>query len=108
MSWGVCGNNLTMTEEDFGVELPVTVDVGVTLSELDEIELVVKDKLHGEDLITKTFSNIVNNTVSLVISRAESALLPIGDYVYRLDWLQAGHFMCNVIDAAKFKVVKKA
>lgn len=102
--WACTGQSIQMVEGDFGIELPLSVN-GVTFTEHDDLRIKIAQ---GEDvLITKTFSNITNNTVQLVLSEAESALLPIGAYQYSLDWFQDGAFMCNVIQRASFKVVDK-
>ena len=55
-----------------------------------------------------SITNITDNTVSLEFSEADSSLLPVGKYVYRLDIYQDNAFMCNVIPIASIKVVDKA
>lgn len=107
MAWSETGQNLSMAEGDFGIKLPITVS-GITFSQSDEILLVIKTKINGEDVLTKTFSNIIENTIDLELTEAESALLAVGTYVYRLDWYQNGAFLCNIIPTAEFKVVDKA
>lgn len=102
--WVCTGQSIQMVEGDFGIELPLSVN-GVTFTEHDELRIKIA---RGEDvLIAKTFSSITDNTVRLVLSEADSALLPIGAYQYSLDWYQDGVFMCNVIQRASFKVVDK-
>lgn len=94
-----------MAEGDWGVELPVTVS-GATFAANDSLKIVIKN---GETtLVEKEYTNITQNTVKLELTEAESALLPIGVYVYRLDWYQDGAFMCNIIPVSTFKVVDKA
>lgn len=105
--WDVRNNDLTMTEGDFGIILPVTIN-GATLETDDSIRLTIKDTQNGEAIVTKEFSNIVDNTFDFEISETETALLKVGVYVYSLDWFQNGNFMCNIIPCAKFKVVDKA
>ena len=105
--WNVSGKDLKMCEGDYGIELPITVN-GTTLTEYDELRLVIKKHINDEAIIIKEFSNIVQNTVNLSLTAAESALLLVGTYVYSLDWYQSGHFMCNLIEEALFKVVEKA
>lgn len=103
--WVVSGTSLSMAEGDWGVELPVTVS-GATFSANDSLKIVIKN---GETtLVEKEYTNITQNTVKLELTEAESALLPIGVYVYRLDWYQDGAFMCNIIPVSTFKVVDKA
>ena len=94
-----------MAEGDWGVELPVTVS-GATFAANDSLKIVIKN---GETtLVEKEYTNITQNTVKLELTEAESALLPIGVYVYRLDWYQDGAFMCNIVPVSTFKVVDKA
>lgn len=103
--WTVSGNSINMTEGDWGVKLPVTVS-GVTFTAQDSVRIIVKN---GEQtLLQKDFTNISENTVDLELTEAESALLPIGAYVYSLDWYQDGAFMCNIIPFGLFKVGDKA
>ncbi len=103
--WVVSGTSLSMAEGDWGVELPVTVS-GATFAANDSLKIVIKN---GETtIVEKEYTNITQNTVKLELTEAESALLPIGVYVYRLDWYQDGAFMCNIIPVSTFKVVDKA
>lgn len=105
--WAVSGKNIAMTEQDYGVSLPITVG-GATLGALDSIKLTIKDKNNGTTVLTKTYSNITQNTFNLELTEQESALLKVGSYVYSLDWYQNGSFMCNIIASASFRVVDKA
>lgn len=105
--WAVSGHEIKMTEGDYGIKLPITIS-GTTLTENDVIKFTLKDKLNGSVIIENDYSNIVQNTVNLELTAAESALLPVGDYVYSLDWYQGGTFMCNIIAIGKYKVVEKA
>lgn len=105
--WNVNGQDLKMVEGDWGIQLPVTVS-GTTLTASDELKLTIKTAINGDTIVSKTFTNIQQNTVNLELTEAESALLPVGTYVYLLDWYQDGAFMCNIIPSAQFKVVEKA
>ena len=107
MAWNVNGQNLSMAEGDYGLILPVTIS-GVTFSNNDEVKFIVKDGMNGEVILMKVFTNIVDNTFNLEITEADTALLPVGMYVYSLDWYQDGAFMCNIIPSAHIKVVDKA
>lgn len=105
--WVVAGNTLQMAEDDYGLALPVTIE-GTTLGENDSIRIVIKKRIDGNVILTKEFTNITQNTVELVLTEAESELLPVGSYVYSLDWYQDGTFMCNIILSGVLKVVNKA
>ena len=101
--------NIGMVEGDYGIRLPIEV-TGATFGAVDSVDFVIKATPDGEDIVTKTYDalDIVANTIPLELTAEESALLPKGVYVYRLDWYQAGHFMCNLVPKATFKVVDKA
>lgn len=105
--WNVIGQDLKMAEGDWGIQLPITI-TGTTFAENDEVKLTIKTALNGDTILEKTFANISENTANLELTEAESALLPVGSYVYRLDWYQDGAFMCNIIPIASLKVVDKA
>ena len=105
--WNVSGVNLQMTEGDYGVALPITI-AGTTLGAQDSIKLTFKTAVNGDEILSKTFDGITDNTVSLELTEEESALFPVGGYVYCLDWYQNGNFRCNIIPCATLKVVDKA
>ena len=105
--WQATGYNLIMTEDDFGIELPFEIQIDDHLGANDMVRIVIKDTVHGEDLIVKEFSQITGDTVRLVLTEQDSAKLPIGNYVYRLEWYQNGSFMGCLIDVGGLKVVKK-
>ena len=109
MAWNVTGIpciNLSMAEGDFGVSLPVTIS-GAALGSQDSVKMTFKTALNGEMILEKNFSGIVENTVNLEFTEAETALFRVGTYVYSLDWYQNGNFMCNIIPIGLFKVVDK-
>ena len=105
--WRVLSNSISMTEGDFGVSLPINIS-GTTFAASDTIKLTILDGVNGTEIVAKEFTNIQQNTVALELTEAESALLPVGNYVYRLDWYQDGVFMCCIVEFASFKVVEKA
>lgn len=102
-------NNLDfkMVEGDWGVELPITFE-DITLTASDELKFVIKSASDGDVLVTKVFTNISENTINLALTASETALLPVGTYVYSLDWYQSGAFMCNLVPCGVFRVVNKA
>lgn len=105
--WVVNVYNLEMTEEDYGIELPITV-TGIDFGDGDTLRFTFKASVNGEILLVKEFNNIIDNTVNLVFTEEESALFPVGSYVYNLDWYQLGVMMCNIIKSASLRVVEKA
>lgn len=105
--WVVNVYNLEMTEEDYGIELPITV-TGIDFGDGDTLRFTFKTSVNGEILLVKEFNNIIDNTVNLVFTEEESAIFPVGSYVYNLDWYQLGVMMCNIIKSASLRVVEKA
>ena len=103
--WNVNGITLNMTEGDWGVKLPVTV-TGVTFTANDSVR--IKIQRDETTIIEKEYTNITQNTFDLEFTEAESALLPVGSYLYSLDWYQNGAFMCNIIPSGMFLVGDKA
>ena len=106
--WAVKGNNIEMTEGDWGVTLPITVSVGATITASDQFKLEILDGHNGNVIISKDYSNISNSTINLALTSAETAKLKPMSYVWRLDWYQAGSFLCSIVPEASFKVVDKA
>lgn len=105
--WDTKGLTVSMAEGDYGIALPVEI-IGTELGEQDSIKLTFKDSANGNEILSKTFDGITDNTVNLELTEKESALFSVGSYVYCLDWYQSGNFMCNIISIAPFKVVDKA
>ena len=105
--WIANNNDLTMAENDYGIALPITIQ-GMTFAAGDCVKIVIKKAQNGEAILTKEFSNITENTIDLEFTEAESALLPVGKYVYRMDAYQDGNFLCNIIPTAVLKVVDVA
>lgn len=105
--WNINGNDIRMTEGDWGVELPIEIS-GATFANNDEIVFTLKDAVNGNVVLEKTFSDIAQNTITLEITENETEHLSVGAYVYSLDWMQDGAFLCNIIPASYFKVVEKA
>lgn len=105
--WMVSGNNLSMAENDYGIELPVTVN-GVDLGNQDSIKITIKDRINGTTVLEKEYTEFSENTFNLELTEQESAIFSVGAYVYSLDWYQNGSFMCNIVPSASFRVVDKA
>lgn len=105
--WDASGLQIQMAEGDFGVALPVIIS-GAELGANDSLKFLFKTAKNGALILEKDFDGITDNTVQVEFTEAESALFPIGKYVYSLDWYQDGNFLCNIIPVASFTVVDKA
>jgi hypothetical protein len=101
---------ITMTEGDFGITLPIEIETkkGETITENTDFIIKIFKKINTEPLISKTYSDIENNTIEFSLTQEESSRLPTGDYCYDLDWYQNGVFMCNLVRAEEFVVEEKA
>lgn len=107
--WTVRGTALKMAEGDYGIALPIKIS-GVTLGANDSVRITIKSSVNGiadSEILTKDYSGITDNTVNLELTEQESARIPIGVYMYSLDWYQNGSFMCNIITRSTFEVVDK-
>ena len=106
--WKARDIEISMAEGDYGIKLPITIH-DVEFSSSDSIKITIKKRPNDEeDVLEKTFDGIQDNTIQLELTKQESDKLPVGTYVYRLDWYQNGVFMCNIVLCATFKVVDKA
>lgn len=105
--WRVADLMITMTEGDYGLKLPVTLN-GVTMSANDEIRLTIKDRINGNELVTLNYSDIQDDTFNIELTEADTNKLPVGSFVYSVEWYQDGFFMCCLVEKAPFKVVEKA
>lgn len=106
--WAVSnGYDLQMTEGDYGIDLPITL-TGSNFSSGDVAEFVIKSAVNGTTKVTKTITSVENDVININLDSTDTAALPVGTYVYGLDWYRSGEFMCNIIPYATFKVVEKA
>ncbi len=104
--WAVIGNDLKMTEGDYGLQVPIKL-IGGTITASDEFRILINDARDQATIIEKHYSNIQDDKILFELTEAESALLPIGSYLWGLDWYQSGAFMDNLIPMSSFKVTKK-
>ena len=104
--WNTTSYNITMCEGDYGISLPITIS-GIEFGTGDNLRFTFKTEANGNTILEKIFTP-TENTIELLFSEAESALFPIGAYVYNLDWYNGDTFMCNIIQVATFRVVDKA
>lgn len=99
--------DLNMTEGDFGISIPFTVNVGANIDVGDSVLLTIKKAKNGEALFTKTFTNISHNTIDFVFTEAESEQLEVGNYFYTMDWYKGTQFYYCIVDGGKLKVEDK-
>lgn len=100
-------DRLEMIEGDFGIKLPVEIE-GVTVEEKDSISLKVFKEMNANPVISKTFTNISNNTIELEFFKEESKILSVGNYYYDIDWFRGEEFLGNIAAKKKMKVKEKA
>lgn len=98
--WSVDENDITMCEGDYGIELPMTIE-GAELEENDYLKIIIKDTMNGTQKLNIDFTDALSLTAD------QSSQVPVGKYVYSLDWYHNSAFLCNIIPKAKFTVVDK-
>lgn len=106
--WIINGQDIKMTEGDYGITLPVKIK-GATFEAEDKIQFTIKAKKNDETaLFSKSFSIVSENIVNLVFTESETSSLPVGNYIYTLDWYKPNEFMCNLIPEGNFVILDKA
>lgn len=106
--WKAMGRNISMAEGDYGERfvLPARC-IGADLTADDTVRFTFKNQMNGSAILEKDFTPL-DNVVMLFFTAEESALFPVGQYVYSVDWYKDGEFMCNIVPCGTFKVVDKA
>lgn len=109
--------NIAMAEGDYGVYLPIEFifddDDTETIASTDTFTITIAKIVRNgvleakEELLSKSFSGVTDNVLRIFFTEAESNLLPIGQYVYSLDWYREGAFMNNLIERQVFSVRDK-
>ena len=107
MAWKVNGIDIVMAEGDYGVALPCEIH-GAELSAEDSIKFTIKYRKNGEEKVVKEYTNIENNTINIALTKSDTDKLPVGLYLYSLDWYKNNVFMYNIILDSEFRVVDKA
>ena len=100
----VNNNDIYMTEHDFNVALPVTIN-GAEFDNTDSVKIVIKK--NDEVVLEKIYNEIQDNTFNFILSETESELLPLGHYFYHMDWYEDGAFRDCIVEKAKFIVTDK-
>ena len=103
--WKVNVIDIQMTEGDYGIALPVTIE-GIDHEVNDSVAFTVKDKVDGDPLILNVYVLETAPTFDIIMDRNDE--LPVGEYVYTMDWLRGTQFRCNIISCGVFRVVNKA
>ena len=75
---------IRLIEGDYGITLPIELELenGESITNNDSFVINIYDKVDGKKIITKTFSNIQENTLPFQLTEQESQLLPVGKYYY--------------------------
>ena len=99
---------MTMVEGDYGIVNPIEIETDETISSSECFEISIYKKINTNPLVIKTYSNIQNKTINFSLTAAESALLPVGSYLYDINWYQGSSFLSCIAAKQKFMVVEKA
>ena len=107
--WGGANSiNLTMVEGDYGITLPIVIS-GATIDAGDTLKFTFKRRANYDSVILeKTYTGITDNTVQFSFTQAESALFPVGSYVFSLDWYKGTQFQSCIVPSGSFNVGDKA
>ena len=100
------GKIITMTEGDYGLTLPITIN-GAVFEKNDEIKIIIKENVNGKEIFSKSYKNIENNIINFGFTKKESELLSPKYYVYIMDWYREETFLCNIIKDGKLLVEDK-
>ncbi len=100
------GRKITMTEGDFGLDLPIKI-IGASFDSSDKIKMIIKDKANGSILLEKDFENINENTINFSLTEEQSSMFKPLNYVYILDWYRDNEFLCNIVPDGVFSVEDK-
>lgn len=93
-----------MIQGDYGVGLDIGLK-GMTINSSDSVKISIKQ--NGTAVVTKTFTNIQDSTITLQLTSSDAEALTPGLYLYDMDWYQDGVFQDTIIHNAEFRVVKK-
>lgn len=101
---------LEMIEGDFGLVLLFELEVEgqETISANDSFSIKIFTEINTDPIISKTYTDIQNNTIEFELTQSESELLKIGTYYYDLDWWQGQNFLGNLIAVGILNVKEKA
>lgn len=95
---------ITMTEGDYGVSLPIHfIDAGFESSDSIKVTIMVD----SETSIEKTYTEIVDDTIDFSLTESESKLLPVGFYLYSIEWYQDGVFKDCILEKSPFVVSER-
>jgi len=104
MAWATSDTTMRMSEGDFGIALPFTIQ-GITIDAADTIKFEFKAQPNAATIIlTKEYTNIHDNGGDLSLTAAESALFTPGVYCYNMSWSKNGVFQYNLVENGIFKV----
>lgn len=94
-------NKITMTEGDYGVSLPIHfIDAGFETNDSIKVTIMVD----SDTSIEKTYTDIVDDTIDFSLTQAETNQLPVGFYLYSIEWYQDGVFKDCILEKSPFVV----
>lgn len=102
--WQASGNCIKMTRGDFGIGLPLSFPE-TQINEEDTLAFTIKKENGGPVIVRKTYSGITERSIDVTLTQEESARLPVGNYVWKVDWYREEEFLCCLAQPAPFKVV---
>ena len=78
----IIGQNINMTEGDFGVVLPITIilEGSEHLTASDSFKISIYTKTNGQEILSKEYSADNHNTINFELTEQESGLFKVGTY----------------------------
>ena len=109
---GINKLKIIMTEGDFGNALPIEFELenGEEIGAGDSFKFSIYSAINTEPIITKNYtgSDIKESTIEFSLTQEETKLLPVGNYLYDIDWFNGSTFLSNIIEQEHFIVSEKA
>lgn len=105
--WTVKNKNIRMIEGDYGIVIAFR-GKGISFSAADTVKFTFKSAVNGTSILTKQVTGLSGNIVELYFTSSETSSLPVGQYVYSMDWYRNNAFMCNLIPSGILTVEEKA
>lgn len=99
---------ISMTEGDFGLILPIELEMDDEIVAEDTFSIKIFKKINEAPIVEKTYNNIAEKIINFQLTKEESELLKVGLYYYDIDWYQENSFLNNIIAKEKFRVIEKA
>lgn len=97
------GKKIQMVKGDFGIPLSITI-TGQPIASDETIKFCIEND-KGQEVLTKSYANIINNKFELLFTEEESKKLKPRIYLYKIDWYKEEVFKGNIVRDEIFEVL---